>query len=324
MISDNMDFVDEFESKLAEYTGSKYAVCTDCCTNAVLISLFLKKSFFGTSNSIGVPNRTYMSIPMTLRWFGFDVRLENRDWEEYYSINDIITGESTGVVDAAVFFKEGMWNEIDIPEKLVCLSFQQKKRLSLGRGGAILTDSEYFHSILKRMVYDGRNPRIPDSVEIENNPNDITTLSRGVFDGARQGRSRDIGVESIKHIEGIQENHIFRLPRPKPNTMNIALIAPIERNIECLNKQTGIVRFPRMYEDEAIRCFSSWRKSGGWLKDIPIHVLCSTGNGISDCTKKKLANLGVEYVERYADETKTYSSGFLTLPYCGAGCSSIQ
>ena len=173
MISDNMDFVDEFESKLAEYTGSKYAVCTDCCTNAVLISLFLKKSFFGTSNSIGVPNRTYMSIPMTLRWFGFDVRLENRDWEEYYSINDIITGESTGVVDAAVFFKEGMWNEIDIPEKLVCLSFQQKKRLSLGRGGAILTDSEYFHSILKRMVYDGRNPRIPDSVEIENNPNDI-------------------------------------------------------------------------------------------------------------------------------------------------------
>lgn len=106
--------------------------------------------------------------------------------------------------------------------------------------------------------------------------------------------------------------------------MNIALIAPIERNIECLNKQTGIVRFPRMYEDEAIRCFSSWRKNGGWLKDIPIYVLCSTGNGISDDTKKKLANLGVEYVERYADETKTYSSGFLTLPYCGVFFNSIE
>lgn len=173
MISDNMDFVDEFESKLAEYAGSKYAVCTDCCTNAVLISLFLKKSILRISDSVGIPKRTYMSIPMTLKLFGFDVSLEDRDWEEYYSINDATTGESTGVIDAAVFFKEGLWNEIDVPGKLVCLSFQQKKRLSLGRGGAILTDSSYFYSILKRLVYDGRNPRIPDSVEISEHPKDI-------------------------------------------------------------------------------------------------------------------------------------------------------
>ena len=99
--------------------------------------------------------------------------------------------------------------------------------------------------------------------------------------------------------------------------MNIALIAPIERNLECLNKQTGIVHFPRFYEDEAIRCFSSWRKYGGWLKDIPIYTLCSTGNGISESTKTKLKELNVEYIEQYATETREYSSGFLTLPWCG-------
>jgi len=99
--------------------------------------------------------------------------------------------------------------------------------------------------------------------------------------------------------------------------MNIALIAPIERNIECLNKQTGIVGFPRLYEDEAIRCFQSWRRHGGWLKDIPIYTLCSTGNSISRDTEAKLANLGVTHVDAYAEETKGYSSGFLTLPYCG-------
>lgn len=98
---------------------------------------------------------------------------------------------------------------------------------------------------------------------------------------------------------------------------NIALIAPIESNIECLNKQRNIVRFPRLFEDEAIRCFESWRKNGGWLKDIPIYALCSTGNVISDGTKRRLCDLGVTYIEDYAEETEMYSSGFLTLPYCG-------
>ena len=53
------------------------------------------------------------------------------------------------------------------------MSFQQKKRLNLGRGGAILTQNEKWYRMLKRMVHDGRNPKIFHGDEVENNPDDI-------------------------------------------------------------------------------------------------------------------------------------------------------
>ena len=43
----------------------------------------------------------------------------------------------------------------------MCVSFQFKKHLSLGRGGIILTDSKKDAISLKKMSYDGRIPDIP-------------------------------------------------------------------------------------------------------------------------------------------------------------------
>ena len=43
----------------------------------------------------------------------------------------------------------------------MCLSFQFRKHLSLGRGGMILTDNLEAKEILKKMSYDGRLPDIP-------------------------------------------------------------------------------------------------------------------------------------------------------------------
>ena len=40
----------------------------------------------------------------------------------------------------------------------MCVSFQFRKHLSLGRGGIILFDKEEDFDILKRMSYDGRSP----------------------------------------------------------------------------------------------------------------------------------------------------------------------
>lgn len=38
----------------------------------------------------------------------------------------------------------------------MCLSFQYRKHLNLGRGGMILLDNKEAYDVLKKMVYDGR------------------------------------------------------------------------------------------------------------------------------------------------------------------------
>lgn len=99
---------------------------------------------------------------------------------------------------------------------------------------------------------------------------------------------------------------------------NIALISSIESNYKNLNTQLNTVDGePRLYESEAIRCFTSWRKNGGWLKDIPIYCLCCTENKPSSKTKQILSDMGVVYIEDYCPDINKFSSGFLTIPYTG-------
>jgi dTDP-4-amino-4,6-dideoxygalactose transaminase len=172
MIANNMDFIDEFEQSICAYTKSRYAVCCDCCTNAILISLHLKMILgeFSKDDTLVIPSRTYMSVPMTLKLFGFKFKFVQNDWCGCYAINT--TDKYIGVVDSAVHFHENCAYDF-FDENLVCLSFQQKKRLNLGRGGAILTQNEKWYRMLKRMVHDGRNPKIFHGDEVENNPDDI-------------------------------------------------------------------------------------------------------------------------------------------------------
>lgn len=176
-IKNNMDFVDIFEQKLAKYCGCKYAVATDCCTNAMIMSLHTKvKTGELPTYKIKMPAYTYMSVPMTFRMFGCQVFLdESYKWNEFYQLRDNQTGKSLNIIDSAVYFKENMCKDtrLDMSTDLVCVSFQQKKRLNLGRGGAVLTDNEQYYRLLKRLVYDGRNPKISDRFEVENNPEDI-------------------------------------------------------------------------------------------------------------------------------------------------------
>jgi len=71
-------------------------------------------------------------------------------WEDYYYI-------TPNIVDAAVLWKKGSY----INGTFMCLSFQHKKHLSLGRGGAILTDNSDSAELLRKMVYDGRSRELP-------------------------------------------------------------------------------------------------------------------------------------------------------------------
>lgn len=98
---------------------------------------------------------------------------------------------------------------------------------------------------------------------------------------------------------------------------SVALIAAIEGNDNNLNTALGITTIPRKYEEEAVVCFQAWRRNGGELADIPIYAMCPTGNGVSEATEKQLADLGVTYINEYAPITKTFTSGFMNIPYVG-------
>ena len=98
------------------------------------------------------------------------------------------------------------------------------------------------------------------------------------------------------------------------------IIASIEadlQNINTINKDIFGFKENRYYEKEAIRCFKSWRKYGGILKDIPIYCICLTKNIISNDTKIEFEKLNVIYIEKYDIVTDSFLSGFWNIPYSG-------
>jgi len=64
---------EEFESKLAEYTGAKYAVCVDNQSNA----MFLALKYEGIDGrEVTIPSRTYPSVPCAIIHAGGKVKFE--------------------------------------------------------------------------------------------------------------------------------------------------------------------------------------------------------------------------------------------------------
>jgi dTDP-4-amino-4,6-dideoxygalactose transaminase len=134
--------ITQFENTIAEYYGSKYAVATDCCTHA--IELCLRLQDIKTSSS---PKHTYVSVPMTLKKLNIEWQWKDEQWQDYYYLSN------TNIIDAAVLWKEQSY----ISGTNMCLSFQFRKHLGLGRGGMILLDNKEDRDQLVRMSYDGRD-----------------------------------------------------------------------------------------------------------------------------------------------------------------------
>lgn len=103
----------------------------------------------------------------------------------------------------------------------------------------------------------------------------------------------------------------------KTDQTRYVLITMIENDDDSINNKSGEHGEKRLYESEALLCFEAWRKNAGWLKDIPIYTYCPTKNVISEGTKTRLVELGVEYIENYIEETDTYFCGWWNVPLCG-------
>ena len=137
--------VENFERRIASFYGAPYAVATDCCTHGLELSLLYTKT-----NQVTIPKHTYISVPFTAKKLGIPLTWSTQEWRDYYYI-------SNEIIDAAVFWKESGY----IPNTFMCLSFQFKKHLSLGRGGSILVQNKKDYIALKKLSYDGRLPNQP-------------------------------------------------------------------------------------------------------------------------------------------------------------------
>lgn len=137
--------ISDFEKEIAKFFGAPYAVAVDCCTHGLELSLRYKQS-----KKISVPKHTYLSVPMLADKLNLELEWKDEKWKDYYYLTDQI-------IDAAVLWKPNSY----VPNTYMSVSFQFKKHLSLGRGGAILFDDKEAYDVLKKMSYDGRSPDLP-------------------------------------------------------------------------------------------------------------------------------------------------------------------
>jgi len=142
--TDPRDIVAEFEERLANFSGAKFAIATDCDSHAIFLCL----KYLNVNGELEIPLRTYASVPMQVMHAGATPVFRDYEWRGLYELG------ATGIVDSATRYRRNMYVG---KGKLQVLSFQIKKRLPIGRGGAILTDDADAYQWLKLASYDGRD-----------------------------------------------------------------------------------------------------------------------------------------------------------------------
>ncbi len=144
----------DFENAIAEYCGSKYAVAVESCTSALFLSLMYLKYSCGIEQlgRVVLPSRTYPGVACAIIHAGGNIVFDDKPWEGQYELGD------TGIFDAALRLKRGMFNGSLPLGAMQCLSFHIKKALPVGRGGCILTNEEHAAKWLRKARFDGRDP----------------------------------------------------------------------------------------------------------------------------------------------------------------------
>jgi dTDP-4-amino-4,6-dideoxygalactose transaminase len=132
----------EFEQELAEFTGSNYAVMTDCCTHAIELCLRINCVKYCEFTAF-----TYLSVLMTMHKLDITYTLAPEYWIGEYQFN------GTNIWDSARRLEKNMYRK----GMMQCLSFGRDKPLAIGRGGAILLDDKDAYDRLILMRYDGRD-----------------------------------------------------------------------------------------------------------------------------------------------------------------------
>jgi len=151
--------VRDFEKGLCEYTGSPYAVTTNSCTMALLLSVAWHLNHRGLdryydnwddayklSPTVEIPKKTYVSVPMSIIHVGGKPAFRDEDWSGCYQLKPL------PVWDCARRLTLWMYQ----PGQFQCLSFHWSKTLGIQQGGAILHDDPEADKWLRKARFDGR------------------------------------------------------------------------------------------------------------------------------------------------------------------------
>lgn len=145
---------ENFETELCRYTGAKYAVALDNCSNAIFLALYYElyiKSCISWCEFIDVPSNTYPAVPCEVIHAGMKINfipVQNGEITGAYQLNPL------NIWDSALSFTHNMY----IPGQHMCLSFTGPyKTLKLGKGGAIITDNEAAYKWFKKARFSGRD-----------------------------------------------------------------------------------------------------------------------------------------------------------------------
>ena len=155
----------EFEAALCEYTGARYAVAVNSCTMAILLAVAWRLSQKDPDHlkfwwhirhiesqrsiylpTVKIPNRTYISVPMSIIHAGGHPVFHDEAWTGAYELAPL------NVWDCARRFTADMY----VPGQFQCVSFHASKILSDSQGGAVLHDNDEADAWLRKARFDGR------------------------------------------------------------------------------------------------------------------------------------------------------------------------
>lgn len=192
-VNNPFKIVQMFEEEVADYTGAKFAVSVDNCTNA----LFLCCKYLDVKD-VTIPSKTYLSVPQSILHAGgnviFDKTNKTNSWRGVYQLNPY------PIYDAAKRFTSNMY----IPNTFMCLSFHIKKILKIGKGGMILTDNEDAVKWFKMARYEGRSEKLYHQ-------DDITMLGWNMYMTPQQASHGLSLMQNIPlHNEDLGENDGYK------------------------------------------------------------------------------------------------------------------
>lgn len=153
---DPYQVVRNFETALCAYTGARYCVTVDSCTNALFLALTYQKA---CGVEVVLPKYTYPGVANAVVHAGGKLRFTEPGWDSrYWQRRGWYCLEPLAVIDSAKYLSRHMCDANPLFYQCqVCVSFHARKPLPIGRGGAILTMQPDAAEWFRLARFDGRN-----------------------------------------------------------------------------------------------------------------------------------------------------------------------